>query len=197
MTLRRVLAASVDRFEFWTALLTGMVCWLLVFLRLPPPLWLYVVGHELTHAIWAIAFGVKVKAMKISRRGGHVVLNRTHFLITLAPYFFPLYAVLWTAFFALGNAVWNWRAWMAFYHFGLGATYAFHATLTLHILRFRQPDLEMEGWLFSFVIIMVGNVTVLLGALPLLTQGVPMITVLQWWTQDTVRMFGIARGLVP
>ena len=35
----------------WVPMLAGAACWLVVFLMLPKPMWLYVVGHELTHVV--------------------------------------------------------------------------------------------------------------------------------------------------
>ncbi len=61
---------------------------------LPKPMRVYVFGHELTHAIWTWLFGGRVKRFKATSTGGHVVDHEEQFLITLAPYFFPLYVVL-------------------------------------------------------------------------------------------------------
>lgn len=160
--------------QFWVPVTAGATAWLVIFLSLPKPMWVYVVGHELTHAIWALLCGGKVKRFKASARGGHVVVTKTNLLITLSPYFFPLYACLWVVFFLIGDALFGWHPWLPWFHFGLGAAYAFHVTLTGHILRTRQPDLESEGWVFSAVIIWLGNATVLLISLPLLTHIMPL-----------------------
>ena len=92
----------------WVPLLAGAACWIVIFLLLPKPMWLYVLGHELTHALWTWLFGGEVKKIKITSSGGHVVISKTNFLIALAPYFFPLYAVLVVGVFALGHFIWHW-----------------------------------------------------------------------------------------
>jgi hypothetical protein len=178
VTVFHLLLQTKSVAAFWIALVTGAAVWLLIFLRLPKPLWLYVVGHELTHAIWTWAFGGRVKAFRATSKGGYITVTRSNFLIVLAPYFFPFYAVIWVVFFALGNWLWGWQSWIPLFHFGLGITYAFHATLTLYILRTRQPDLESEGWLFSIIIIWMGNLLVLIIGIPLLTGQVPILTAL-------------------
>ena len=89
-----VLCASGGADTVWVPLLAGAACWLVIFLLLPKPMWIYVFGHELTHALWTWLFGGRVKKMKVTSAGGHVVVSKTNFLIALAPYFFPLYAVL-------------------------------------------------------------------------------------------------------
>jgi len=97
-----VLRASGSADVVWVATLAGAGCWLAIFLLLPKPMWVYVFGHELTHAIWTWLFGGRVKKFKASSQGGHVVVTRNNFIIALAPYFFPLYAVLVVLVFAAG-----------------------------------------------------------------------------------------------
>jgi hypothetical protein len=67
----------------------------------------------------------------------------------------------------------------------LGAAYAFHVTLTVHILKTEQTDITSQGYLFSSVIIFLGNVSVLLIGLPLLTTQVSLSTSIGWWLQES------------
>lgn len=173
----------------WVPLLAGAACWMGIFLLLPKPMWLYVLGHELTHALWTWLFGGRVKKMKITSAGGHVVVSKTNFLITLAPYFFPLYAVLVIAIFALGQLIWSWHGYLVFFHLAVGAAYAFHVTLTCHILQTQQSDITSQGWLFSGVVIFLGNVCVLLFGLPLLTAKVGILNSFGWWFESTGMIF--------
>jgi hypothetical protein len=100
-------AAAASR--FWMPLLAGAACWVTVFLLLPKPMWIYVLGHESTHAVWTWIFGGKVKRFKAASSGGHVVTTKNNFVITLAPYFFPFYAVLVVLVFVVGDLLWHWR----------------------------------------------------------------------------------------
>ena len=151
-------SASYGADTVWVPLLAGAACWLVIFLLLPKPMWIYVFGHELTHALWTWLFGGQVKKMKVTSDGGHVVISKTNFLIALAPYFFPLYAVLVIAVFALGHLIWDWHSYLVWFHLAVGAAYAFHVTLTWHTLKTRQSDITSQGYLFSAVIIFLGNV---------------------------------------
>ena len=144
----------------WVPMLAGAACWLAIFLLMPKPMWLYVFGHELTHALWTWLFGGRVKKMKVTSGGGHVVISKTNFVIALAPYFFPLYAILVVGVFALGHLIWGWQKYLIFFHLLVGAAYAFHLTLTFHVLQTRQSDITSQGYLFSAVIIFLGNVCV-------------------------------------
>ena len=173
--LWQVLAVCGAADTTWIPFLGGAACWCVVFFLLPKPMWIYVFGHELTHALWTWLFGGQVKKMKVSSSGGHVVISKTNFLITLAPYFFPLYAVLVIGLFALGHWLWGWQRFFVYFHLLLGAAYAFHVTLTFHTLQTRQSDITSQGYVFSAVIIFLGNVAVLLFGIPLLTEKVSVI----------------------
>jgi len=185
MALGQVLCASGRAEVVWVPLLAGAACWGVIFLLLPKPMWIYVFGHELTHALWTWIFGGQVKKMKVSSEGGHVVISKSNFLIALAPYFFPFYAVLVIAGFAFGHCFWNWADYLVWFHLAVGAAYAFHVTLTWHALKTSQSDITSQGYLFSAVIIFLGNVGVLLLGLPLLTARVGFLTALGWWLENT------------
>ncbi len=183
--LWKVLCASGGVDVVWVPLLAGAACWLVIFLLLPKPMWIYVFGHELTHALWAWLFGGQLKKLKVSSGGGHVVVSKSNFLIALAPYFFPLYAALVVAGFSLSRLIWDWRSYLVWFHLLIGAAYAFHVTLTWHVLKTRQSDITSQGWLFSAVIIFLGNVCVLLFGVPLLTTKVGLLNALGWWLEGT------------
>ncbi|HEY8903974.1 MAG TPA: hypothetical protein VIM48_09705, partial [Chthoniobacterales bacterium] len=61
--------------EFWFFAL-GLVIWLGAFFGLPRPLWIYVFGHELTHALWVWIMGGRVSQFRITRDGGHILSDR-------------------------------------------------------------------------------------------------------------------------
>jgi hypothetical protein len=186
-----VLRASGNAETVWVGGLCGAACWLVIYLLLPKPMWVYVFGHELTHAIWTWLMGGRVKKFKAGAEGGHVIVTKNNFLIALAPYFFPLYAMLVVVVYAIGQWVWNWSEGVVWFHLLLGAAYAFHVTLTWHILKTNQTDITDQGWLFSGVIIFLGNAAVLLVGIPLLTGKVTVMTALGWWAgcaMESVRM---------
>ena len=163
----------------------GAACWLVIYWLLPKPMWLYVFGHELTHAIWVWLFGGSVKKFKAAAEGGHVIVDKTNFLIALSPYFFPLYAVLVVLTFLVGHLIWGWKDFFVWFHLLVGVTYAFHVTLTVHVLKTQQSDITSQGYLFSAVVIFLGNVLVLLIGLPLLTAKVDLSSMIGWWLENT------------
>jgi len=181
---------------FWVAFLAGVACWVVVFLMLPKPMWLYVAGHEATHALWTWIFGGRVKKFKVSKRGGKVVVTRNNFLITLAPYFFPLYAFLVVAGYGLASFSGLGMRLRPWFHLLLGAAYAFHLTLTMEILKERQSDITEQGVFFSLVIIVLGNLLVLLVGLPALTGQGGMLDALNRWLHETGHVFGLLSRLL-
>jgi|SRR5579872_5192494 len=188
-----VLRASGHATNFWVAALSGAACWVVIYCLLPKPMWVYVFGHELTHALWTWLFWGKVKKLKVTSNGGHVVVTRDNFLISLAPYFFPLYVAMVVAVFIIGHLIWNWAAYLVWFHLLIGAAYAFHVTLTWHILKTRQSDITRHGYLFSAVIIFLGNIGVLLLGVPWLAAKVGVLTSLGWWlgcTGDLLHRLG-------
>jgi hypothetical protein len=193
--LWRVVEASGSADTVWAAALAGVGCWLVIYLLLPKPMWVYVVGHEFTHALWTWSFGGKVKKFKASAKGGHVVVTKSNFLIALAPYFFPFYAVLVVICFYLGHLIWDWKSYLAWFHLLLGAAYAFHVTLTWHILKSSQSDITEQGYLFSAVVIFLGNILVLLLAIPLLASKVSIATAFGWWWTSTGEVLQRLRAL--
>ena len=172
----------------WMPMLAGAACWVVIFLLLPKPMWVYVLGHELTHAVWTWLFGGSVKSFKARSSGGHVITTKSNFLIALAPYFFPFYAALVVVVFVIGSLIWDWRrAYLPWFHLLLGAAYAFHLTLTVEILKTRQTDITSQGWLFSAVIIFLGNALVLVLGIPVLT-GYGFVQGLKWWMQSNAHV---------
>jgi hypothetical protein len=188
-TLWQVLQHSGDGETVWVAALSGAICWSIIYLLLPKPMWAYVFGHELTHALWTWFFGGKVRKFKATAKGGHVVVSRNNFLITLAPYFFPIYAMLVAFAFFLGNWVWGWQAYVVWFHLLLGAAYAFHVTLTWQALKTSQSDIVSQGYLFSWVTIFLGNISVLLVGIPLVVGQATLPTVFGWWLQATLHVW--------
>ena len=137
---------------------TGYALWLLVFAFLPKPMRTYVLGHELTHALWALLMGARVSGLKVRKTGGQVRTSKTNWFITLAPYFFPFYAVIFIAGFFIAHAIWNLSAHMGVLFFLVGLGWSFHVTFTLMILlSVQQPDVKSQGILFSAVAIYLMN----------------------------------------
>jgi hypothetical protein len=160
--------------EFWFFSL-GVVLWLVYFFGLPRPLWLYVFGHELTHAIWVLLHGGKVHRFEVTRQGGHILADRTNTLIALAPYFFPIYSVLVIALYGVLSMFWDVSPYRSVLYGMIGVTWAFHMSFTCWMITKGQPDLHYGGTFFSIVVIYLFNL-ILLAAMLIIAS--PQVT---WW----------------
>lgn len=156
-----------DGWEVW-ALPAGFLIWVLIFFLLPRPFRTYVLGHELTHALWGLMMGSRIGKIKVGRSGGHVELSKTNFVIALAPYFFPFYTFIVIAAYYLAGLSYDVETHQIWWFGAVGFTWAFHVTFTLHMLTQEQPDIQQHGKLFSYSIIYIMN---------LLLAGVWMIAV--------------------
>lgn len=135
----------------------------LAFGLLPRPTWLYVFGHETTHALAVWISGGKVSRFRVSSEGGHIISDRISVWIALSPYILPFYplvvglawvgmTVLWPGVKAGQDAFW--AIW--------GLCWGFHFAFTFSVIRTEQPDFSSQGYLFSFVTIALGNLWLLL-----------------------------------
>jgi len=144
--------------EIW--FLAGFVIFFGVFLIKSVPGRVYVFGHELTHAFWTILFRGKIKEFNVSSKNGSVVTTKNNFLISLAPYFFPIYTFLIIFIFyslAFFLPVSNYIEWLFFF---VGISYAFHICLTAESLSIGQSDVRKTGKIFSYVIIAIFNIII-------------------------------------
>ncbi len=163
-----ILAQSPTRLPLLPAAscVAGIAMWAIIWLFLPPLTRTYILGHELTHALWTMLFGGKASRLRVGQNGGSVQVSKTNVWVTLAPYFFPLYtflvALLWLV------TVWRFPATQPYapiFLFWIGLTWSFHITFTLRFLGFSQPDVREHGRLFSYALIYVINLTTIGAAL--------------------------------
>lgn len=130
-------------------------------------LYLYVLGHELTHAVSILLCGGKIKGLHVSvARGGYVLTNKTNLFISLSPYFIPFWMLVWMLLVWLMNALSPFATYPAFFYAGFGFWLAYHFYWTAYsILQERQPDLFDNGLLFSLFIIILLNFIILISTL--------------------------------
>ena len=152
------------------ALVGGMVAFVLCWMAVPHPVKTYVLGHELTHALWGLVFGAVPSKLRVSAAGGSVNLTKSNMLITLAPYFFPFYTFLVIVVALITSAFIRPLPWLPLWMFTVGFTWAFHALFTLETLSQRQPDVKLYGRIFSWVFIFLANVILVLVFLAAVTS---------------------------
>ena len=152
------------------ALLGGMLAFALCWMSVPHPVKTYVLGHELTHAIWGLLFGAVPSRLRVSESGGSVNLTKSNMLITLAPYFFPFYTFVVVIAAIVTYAFIRPLPWLPLWMFMVGFTWAFHVLFTIETLSQRQPDVKLYGRVFSWVFIFLANVALVLVFLAAVTS---------------------------
>jgi len=173
------------------AFVAGYALWLVAFVLPPKPMRTFVLGHELTHAFWALLMGARVGGLKVSKTGGQVKTSKTNWFITLAPYFFPFYAMLFIGLFFAANAIWGLDNYLNWLFFLVGLGWSFHVTFTLMtLLQSGQPDLRSQGFLFSVTLIYCMNLLVLLLTATLLSRTSTLTALVETVARDCVTAYG-------
>lgn len=144
------------------SLLAGMAAFALCWATISHPVRMYVLGHELTHALWGLLFGARPSDVRVSESGGSVKLTKANMLITLAPYFFPFYTFVVIIAALVTFAFLRPLPFLPLWMFLIGFTWAFHLLFTLETLTQRQPDVKLYGRIFSWAFIFLVNVALVL-----------------------------------
>lgn len=159
-------APVVGSFDFWQSVpVWYSILGMLVFATLKGfrvldamLMFLYVAGHELTHALTAwMCFG-RVESVSVDLDGGYVDTDKDNLFISLSPYFVPLWMLLWMGLFFVANWIYPFDTYLAWFCAGFGFWWAFHIYWTLWVIPREQPDLLDNGVVLSFMIIMLANV---------------------------------------
>ncbi len=136
--------------------ISGFAFFIIIYLVFGPPVRSYIVAHELTHVIFALLTGTKVKEVSVKREKSFVKTEKSNLLISISPYILPFYSF---AIFLIYKFLSIFISIPSYIRLGIyflwGISYSFHIVATIHYLRFEQPDLERHGYFFSLIFILV------------------------------------------
>lgn len=123
---------------------------------------IYVLGHELTHAVFVLCHFGWVSRIKVSAEGGYIATNKSNLLISLSPYFFPFWSMVILAIYGITGYFTTLPHYSEEVLFALtGASWTFHMLWTLWMIPRDQPDLKENDTFFSLVVIYLANILVL------------------------------------
>ncbi len=193
---------------FWFFML-GLIMWLVAFFTMGRPIYLYVWGHEATHALFTYLCLGHVHEFRVTKEGGHIVTDKNNLLIALSPYFVPLYALVVALVFWLVGSYTDLTvahrlpirilphfSWEMLGYWTLGLTWGFHLTFTVWMIVKDQPDLKSNGTIFSLNVIVLANLLLLS---LLLIQAAPTISWQdfgqQWHASAKSILSGIAKAI--
>jgi hypothetical protein len=197
------------RNEAFQAFALGVVAAAIQFFRFKRPVYLYVLGHEATHALFAKLCGGKVLEFNVSRTGGHVVISKNNWLISLSPYFFPIFVVAAALLFSVLGKITDlqrpllthWSvvpvlkgAWCC--QFILGALWCYHCCFTYWMIRREQPDLTMNDRFFSLNVIVLANLLLLCGTVAVVTPHIGWGGLVELWLGQARMLLEVSAELV-
>lgn len=144
-----------------TLFLLGIGGYLVIHAIFYKPIYLYVLGHELTHALSSLLCGGRVKSINVSSQGGRVLTTKSNLIITLAPYLIPIYTVILLLMYLGLSLVIDVQNYLYLFIFLIGFSLAFHVVLTVDCLKKKQPDILKSGTPFSLFLIYIVNICVI------------------------------------
>lgn len=200
--------------EFFYFAVGGGLCatWLLSGIFRKVWLYLYVLGHELTHVIFIyLSFG-KVSGFSVGLDGGYVVTNKSNVLIALSPYFVPFWSLISfliltplnyfipkipsypEALLSYGQAsLAPENPTLPYYREALfaiiGATWTFHLLFTCWMIPRDQPDLKENETFFSLMLIILANIILLSALLCFASPDLDLLDFVYNWYNNFLDLF--------
>jgi len=144
-------------------------------------LYIYVLGHELTHAFFIFICGGKISGFKVTPDGGYVITNKTNVLIALSPYFVPFWTCIVLAISYIAGFFIDIPYHAEILYFLIGFTWTFHLAWTIWMIPRDQPDLKENGSFFSLTIIYLANILLLATLLCLSPSGITFKSYCYQW----------------
>ena len=122
---------------------------------------LYVLGHELMHAVTTLFSGGKVMGINVSSKQGSVQTTTPNYLI-------PAYTVFIAVLYFILSFFIDVSKYLPQFIFFTGFTLMFHLAYTAQSIKEKQPDLIKAGYLFSITFIYIVNIVIVFSIISLL-----------------------------
>lgn len=167
----------------------GMLLCTVIRKFLPKAVFIHILGHELTHALWCKLFGGEVYRINVSAEGGSMHGSVSNVWIKLAPYFFPIYTIVIGLVYGGLALFFNMMPFYNIFIFLLGFSLQFHYLFTGDSLKIKQSDIQKAGVIISAALIPLINVVVIVLLLDLV---MPEMFILKLWGAQT---YHISLGL--
>ncbi|MGB2599034.1 MAG: hypothetical protein WBB86_04665 [Candidatus Omnitrophota bacterium] len=158
----------------------GVLAYLLLHVLVMRPVYFYVLGHEFVHVLATWLCGGKVVSFNVTPSGGNVVTSKSNFFIELSPYFIPIYTLLMgLLFFVFRKMSLDIPYMSAVFLFSVGVTLAFHFVMTTEVIKLQQSDIAKSGFIFSFVLIFIGNLIVITAVFSPIFESISFVSFLK------------------
>lgn len=124
----------------------------------PILMYFYVLGHELTHALAALTCFGKISTVSVDLSGGYIETDKDNAYIALAPYFVPLWMLVWVLFAWIVGFFLPEESITPWFFGGGGFWWCFHIYWTIWVIPREQPDILENGITFSLLIVIIANI---------------------------------------
>lgn len=118
---------------------------------------MYILGHEVMHAIATFFSGGKVFGMKVSNKEGSVNTSSPNLFVMLSPYLVPVYVILIALVYFTLSFFTDVSRFSTHFIFFAGFFLMFHLVYTAESIRDKQSDMMKTGYFFSFFFIYIVN----------------------------------------
>lgn len=160
----------------------SMLSWFMLGIANDWLLYLYVLGHELTHAMFILVCGGRVSAIHFSTDGGYVMTNKSNILIALSPYFVPFWSAVVISIHGFIGMIADIPRLGLLFTGLLGFTWTFHIVWTVWMIPKDQPDLKENGTFLSLMLIIFANLVLFSMMLCATSREVQLLSFLfEWW----------------
>ena len=174
----------------------GFVLFLLVFTFFGAPVKSYILEHELSHIVFALLSGIRVRSISVKSSHAYVRTDRINIFIALAPYSLPLYTVILVGLYRLWNSITTSPVLALPFYLLFGMTLSFHFVATIHYIQLEQPDLRRYGYFTSLVLIATWSLIILSVIFRLIFMDIQLAAFLEKSLSDTYRWYNGAVTLV-
>lgn len=150
--------------------LYGAASYVIMHLFFFKPKFFYNLGHEGVHVLSAwLSFG-RAKNLKVS-------------------YFIPIYTIIVSLAYFFISKFTDVAAYLPYFIFLIGFTFAMHIVMTAEALRVMQPDLIKTGYLFSISLIYVLNVLLAGFIISLVFTGFSFVDMIMQFCVETKELY--------
>lgn len=123
--------------------------------------------HELTHGLFVIFSGGEILSISVEKNnGGLITMDRSNFLISLSPYFFPTILLIFLLFSEIIGLPKN-----KIYYIINGILFYYHISSTIKETHSKQTDLLKHGLYNSYLFVFLMNFIIVSSILLFLSTG--------------------------
>jgi len=174
----------------------GFVLFLLLFMLFGAPVKSYILEHELSHIVFALLSGIRIRTVSVKSSNAYVRTDRINIFIALAPYSLPLYTVILVALFRLITHFTASTVLAAPFYLLFGTTLSFHFLATIHYVQLEQPDMRRYGYFSSLVFIATWSILILTVILRFMFIDIQLACYFQRTLRETYLLYLHALGLI-